>query len=348
MKTILLTIEYPPFKGGVANYYGHLVKYWPDREGIEVLYHKKHWFLAIKKLFKEIKKNSQTFVLIGQVLPLGTVAYLVYLLKPYNYGIFLHGMDFTIALKRPRKKWLMFKSLTAAKKIICANSYVASLLRDLKPELADKIIVINPGIDDSSINRLENIAPLLQDKYKTKGKITLLSLGRLVKRKGVDMVISALASLDEETKNKICYIVVGVGEAENYLKDLAASLKVKVIFTGEVSELEKWSFLNLCDIFIMPSRSIEGDFEGFGIVYLEANLYGKPVIAGRSGGVSDAVVNNQNGLLIDPENISEIARAIKTLVDNPEERIRLGKIGRERAINNFSWTQQIKNLYNNL
>lgn len=348
MKSLLLTLEYPPFKGGVANYYGHLVQNWPDREGIQVIHHKRHWLFALKGLLLTIKKNPQTFILIGQVLPLGTVAYLVYLLKPYDYGVFLHGMDFTFALKRPRKKWLMWQILSHAKKIICANSYVASLVSEWKPELASKIIIVNPGIDESSISRLENITPLLQDKYQTKDKVTLLSLGRLVKRKGVDMVISAIASLDEETKNKLCYIVAGTGEAEKYLKDLAADLKVKVIFTGEVSELEKWSFLNLCDIFIMPARSIDGDFEGFGIVYLEANLYGKPVIAGRSGGVSDAVINNETGLLIDPENVAEIANAIKTLVNNSEERMRMGKFGRERAINTFSWTTQIKNLYNNL
>ncbi len=116
--------------------------------------------------------------------------------------------------------------------------------------------------------------------------------------KGVDMVIKAIASLNQEIQEKISYIVVGTGEAESYLKDLAAELKVKVTFTGEVSELEKWSFLSLCDIFIMPARSIDGDFEGFGIVYLEANIYGKPVIAGRSGGVSDAVLHNESGLLV--------------------------------------------------
>ncbi len=348
MKSLLLTLEYPPFKGGVANYYGHLVQNWPDREGIQVIHHRSHWLLALSKLLKFIKKNNNAYVLIGQILPLGTVAYLTYLLKPYNYGVFLHGMDFAFALRKPRKKWLMWQSLKRAKKIICANSYVASLVIDWKPELENKIIIVNPGIDDSSINRLENITPLLQDKYHTKDKITLLSLGRLVKRKGVDNVISAIASLDEETKNKLCYIVAGTGEAEKYLKDLASSLDVKVIFTGEVSELEKWSFLNLCDIFIMPARSINGDFEGFGIVYLEANLYGKPVIAGRSGGVSDAVINQETGLLINPESVEEIAQAIKNLANNPEERIRMGKIGRERAAKDFSWTNQIKNLYHNL
>jgi len=242
----------------------------------------------------------------------------------------------------------MLQILKKAKKIICANSYVAALVKEWQPELAEKIIVINPGIDDTSFNRLENTTLLLQEKYQTKDKITLLSLGRLVKRKGVDMVIRALATLDEPTKNKISYIVAGAGEADYYLKSLAVSEGVPVIFTGEVSDLEKWSFLDLCDIFVMPAREVDGDFEGFGIVYLEANLYGKPVIAGRSGGVSDAVINQKTGLLVNPESISEIAAAIKYLVDNPQDRLKFGQFGRERVTQDFLWTSQIKKLYNNL
>ncbi|MEI6835751.1 MAG: glycosyltransferase family 4 protein [Candidatus Falkowbacteria bacterium] len=349
MKSILLTLEYPPFKGGVANYYGHLVHNWPDKEGIEVLQHTKgHWLLAFWGLRRALLKNSQAFVLVGQVLPLGTVAYLQYLIRPYEYGVFLHGMDFTFALKKSRKSWLMGKILKRAKKIICANSYVANLVREWRPELAHKIIIINPGVDIASFNRLENTTLLLQEKYQTKNKITLLSLGRLVKRKGVDSVIKALATLDESTKNKICYIVAGTGEADYYLKSLAVTEKVPVIFTGEVSELEKWSFLDLCDIFVMPARAVNGDFEGFGIVYLEANLYGKPVIAGRSGGVSDAVIDRKTGLLVNPESISEIAAAIKYLVDNSADRLAFGQFGRERVISDFPWASQIKKLYNNL
>lgn len=349
MKCILLTLEYPPFKGGVANYYGHMTKHWPDKEGIEIINHTSgHWLKALWQLYKSLSKNPDAFVLIGQVLPLGTVAWLQYLIKPYKYGVFLHGMDFTYAQKTPRKTWLMFKALSNAQKIICANSYVSQLVKEWKPELSDKIIIINPGVDDTSFNRLENTTLLLQDKYQTKNKITLLTLGRLVKRKGVDMVIKALAILDEATKNKICYLVAGTGEADYYLKDLAISQNVKVVFTGEVTDLEKWSFLDLCDIFIMPARSVEGDFEGFGIVYLEANLYGKPVIAGRSGGVADAVIDQETGLLVNPECANEIAAAIKLLVEDSEKRLKFGKQGRERILRDFLWSDQIKKLYNNL
>lgn len=347
MKTVLLTTEYPPFKGGVANYYGHLVKYWPDQERIEVINHQKgHWLLALRRLHKVLKKDGM--LLVGQILPMGTVAYLRYLIKPYDYAVFLHGMDFALALKKFRKRKITFLILKKAKKIICANSHVASLVKEWQPSFSEKILVINPGINETNMNEFDSITPLLQKKYQTKDKVVLLSLGRLVKRKGVDNTIKAIASLDEETKNKIVYLVVGKGEDEAYLKDVAFKERVPVIFTGEVGDLEKWSFLDLCDIFVMPSREINGDFEGFGIVYLEANLFAKPVIAGRSGGVSDAVADRESGFLVNPENISEIKEAISFLVKHPEERRRLGLKGRERALNNFLWKEQIRKLYDNL
>lgn len=350
MKTFLLTLEYLPFKGGVANYYSHLVKYWPGEMTVVTsneLIKKKYlipWLAAFFKLKNILKKNPESLILIGQVLPLGTVAWLNYLIKPYKYAVFLHGMDFSFALKKGRKVYLMDKSLACAHRIVCANSYVADLLKKWRPDYESKILVVNPGVDD-----VATVAdPLLLEKYHNHDKTILLSLGRLVKRKGVDKVLEALALLDEEISSKILYLIAGTGESEIYLKDLAAKLRTEVIFTGEVSEPEKWALLDLCDIFIMPAREINGDFEGFGIVYLEANLCGKPVIAGRSGGVSDAVSDSESGLLVNPESAQEISIAIKTLVVNKDERERMGSVGRERALESFKWQNQITKLYNNL
>jgi phosphatidylinositol alpha-1,6-mannosyltransferase len=94
----------------------------------------------------------------------------------------------------------------------------------------------------------------------------------------------------------------------------------------------------------MPSRDIKGDFEGFGIVYLEANLFGKPVIAGFSGGVKDAVVDGYNGLLVDPESIEEIKKGIIKLATDPGLCRQLGEQGRIRASRDFSWEKQVEKI----
>ena len=118
----------------------------------------------------------------------------------------------------------------------------------------------------------------------------------------------------------------------------------KIIFLGELREDEKWNWLHLSDIFIMPAREIDGDFEGFGIVYLEANLCGKPVIAGQAGGVSDAVLDNSTGLLVNPESSEEISQAIVKLVADPNLRDDLGRQGKERAQTEFNWEKQLEKL----
>ena len=98
----------------------------------------------------------------------------------------------------------------------------------------------------------------------------------------------------------------------------------------------------------MPSRQIKEDFEGFGIVYLEANLCSKPVIAGDSGGVRDAVKNGINGLLVNSENIEEITEAVIKLAKDKNLREKLGRQGKERVIKEFNWEKQTKKIISKL
>ena len=102
-------------------------------------------------------------------------------------------------------------------------------------------------------------------------------------------------------------------------------------------------------VFIMPSRELgDGDVEGFGIVYLEANSFGLPVIAGRSGGVVEAVENGVNGLLVDPVNVDEIKQAIISLIENKEKAKELGLRGQQRATEEFSWFDQATKIIKNI
>jgi phosphatidylinositol alpha-1,6-mannosyltransferase len=133
-----------------------------------------------------------------------------------------------------------------------------------------------------------------------------------------------------------------VGRADQPWAD---GLKDKIIIINQTTDAERDQWYNASDIFIMPSRNINGDFEGFGIVYLEANLAGKPVIAGRSGGVGDAVIDGLNGLMVDPENVNDIREKIIKLALNPELRHKLGEQGRRRVIEEFNWKKQVNKIY---
>ncbi len=351
MKTLLFTLEYPPFNGGVANYYGNLAKFWPIEEKLNVLDNSRgelssgqgfmSWWPAIFALKRKLVRDKYDFLLVGQILPLGTAAFIVSLFHPTKYIVFLHGMDLAYALRSEWKRGLSHLILNRAHKIICANSYVQEKLLEFDPKLKDKTGLINPGIegdapyiDEAELNNLKN-------SYNLEGQTILLSLGRLVKRKGVDRTIEALAHIPENLKQNLRYFIAGAGPREEYLKQLVpAHCAERITFLGELREEEKWAWLRICDIFIMPSRDISGDFEGFGIVYLEANLCGKPVIAGNSGGVRDAVINDETGILVDPDKVDAIGAAIVRLMGDQSLRERLGAQGRARAIRDFSWEKQ--------
>ncbi len=347
MKLLLCTLEYPPQIGGVASYYHNLISAWPQSDSWRVLDNSHSqlcapagswpWRRSFVALWKELQAAPADLVFIGQILPLGTVALLLNIIKPLAFGLFLHGMDLSFALKSPRKRFLAKLILKKAKIIVCANSRVQEILLNFLPDLKDKVMILHPG---ATVGRADDeIKAELENRYHLAGKKIIFSLGRLVKRKGFDQVIKSLEKVSAEPW---LYLLAGDGPERESLRALAAqsSISDKVIFTGTLSEAEKWSCLDLCDIFITTSRDLDGDFEGFGIVYLEANLMAKPVIAGNSGGVADAVINNLNGLLVNPENTEEIAVAITKLLENPTEASRLGLAGRERAEKDFSWPGQ--------
>ncbi|MBD3247983.1 glycosyltransferase [Candidatus Falkowbacteria bacterium] len=370
-KYLLFTLEFPPMVGGVSNYYYNLVRYW-GMDKISVLTEKNLkgpgqrlkngnifyrrllcpclrykwlpavWHLFWVKLFKQVDH-----VIVGQILPLGTAAYLLKkVFKKMNYSVILHGMDFSYALKDKKKMELSRKILNNSIKIICANTYTAKLVKQFDSRLGAKISVVNPGIRSTRPKYPETVKKL-KDKYALWKRTVMLSVGRLVKRKGFDKMIEVLPeSLKKELD--LYYIIVGDGPDKRYLEKRAEKLPNKarrrVIFTGEASEKEIWAWMEICDVLAMPSRDINGDFEGFGIVYLEANLAGKPVIAGDSGGVRDAVMDGVNGLLVDPQNNKEITKAVIKLCRDKELRKKLGQKGKEIARKRFNWRGQINKL----
>jgi phosphatidylinositol alpha-1,6-mannosyltransferase len=351
MRTLLVTLEFPPFKGGIANYYGHLANYWPIAEHLTVLDNNQGellfprgflaWRPALWALNRRLEKGQVDYVLIGHILPLGTVAWILSWFRSTPYAIFLHGLDFSSATRTWRKRLLTRLILRRADKIICANTYVAAKVEKFYPNGEKKISVINPGVS-GGIPRIDTarLAELNQE-YSLEGKTVILSLGRLVRRKGVDQAIKAMTTVPEPLIHDLRYFIAGAGPDEKYLRDLVPPRYMKnIVFLGQLSEEEKWLWLNRTDIFLMPARDIAGDFEGFGIVYLEANLCGKPVIAGRAGGVGDAVIDSYNGLMVDPENPDDIKRAIIELASDPARRGQLGKQGQARALTEFNWEKQ--------
>ena len=214
------------------------------------------------------------------------------------------------------------------------------LALNLPPE---KFKIVTPGVDTERFIEKAPDRELIQ-KYDLANKKVLLTVARLDERKGHDKVIEAVAELKNEIPG-IVYLIVGKGREMRRLKALVKKHKVKenVKFCGYASDEELPKYYNLCDTFILLNRqtaqdeNLIGDYEGFGIVFLEASACGKPVIAGNFGGIRDAVQNEKSGYIIDGENMAGITTAIKKLLLNDFNRIQMGKYGRERAVQFFTW-----------
>lgn len=258
-------------------------------------------------------------------------------------------MDISWSLKKKRKKQLTQKILTRAQYIISANHYTNELAKKEFPSITStRMHVVNPGItsDPPAINNSQ--IKEMKQKYNLEGKFMLLSIGRSVARKGFQQVIKALP-LAVKKNDDIVYVIAGDGPFKKDLKKqyerLPSFLQDRILFLGGIPEKEKWIWLAACDAFIMPSLDLDGDFEGFGIVYLEANIMGKPVIASQEGGVADAVEHENNGLIVDPRDPTDIADAITRLATSENLRKKLGLQGKERAKKIFAWEGQVSKIY---
>ena len=180
------------------------------------------------------------------------------------------------------------------------------------------------------------------------GKKILLTVGNLVMRKGHDMIIDALPRILERRPDAF-YLIVGTGKDKKYLQDKVKLRGVSehVRFEGFVEDEKLPEYYNMCDLFLMPSRERldENDVEGFGISCIEASACGKPVIAGMSGGMRDAVLHEKTGFLVDPTNPDEICTAVlKVLSDSSLEK-KLGRAGRSFVASHFSKSELGKKMW---
>jgi phosphatidylinositol alpha-1,6-mannosyltransferase len=153
-------------------------------------------------------------------------------------------------------------------------------------------------------------------------------------------VIEALPLIKKEIP-EVRYVICGRGNDETRLRRIVAEKGVEgeVVFAGFVPNEERGAFYGACDVYVMPSREIpdKGDIEGFGITYLEANAFGKPVIGGKSGGISEAVIDGVTGLLVDPCDVEAIAGACIRLLRDSDLAGRLGRQGCDRIRREFNW-----------
>ena len=274
----------------------------------------------------------------GRVLPEGLVGWLVAHFIRRPLVVYSHGEELT-TWRHPMKKRTMVWTYRHADMVIANSEFTRDGLIKLgvAPE---KIRLVNPGVD------VDRFRPrLAHDDLKTgiglpRGGKLIVSVGRLSRRKGFDQVIRALPLLVQRGA-VVHYAVIGIGEDREYLKQLAQQLGVseRVHLIGHVApeELPRW--YNAADIVTMPNREIDGDTEGFGMVYLEAAACGKPTVAGLAGGTGAAVIDGLTGLRIDGSSTEAVVNALDRLLGDATLANELGERGYARALKEFSWRQ---------
>jgi phosphatidylinositol alpha-1,6-mannosyltransferase len=237
-------------------------------------------------------------------------------------AILVHGTE--VAPSRTGLRQRIMRAVFARADVILANSeFTKGLLA--RAGIVKHVRVIPLGVDMKPV------------AVRRAADATVLSVGRLVERKGFDRVIDALPALCAEFP-ALRYEIVGDGPEREALAARAERLGVAahVGFLGSVSEDALRAAYARAWCFALPVRAVDEDVEGFGIVYLEAAMASLPTIGGLASGAADAIADGETGLLVDGTSVDAIVEAIGRLLREPEWGAEMGRRGLERA-RKFTW-----------
>jgi len=378
-KLLILTLHFPPTEGGIERYIHGLIS--PIADQVEVVtfrvsgwedFDRKNllkvtrgaldisYLLLSKTLFRimliplniilffiawKIIRKGGDFVVVSGSADSSPAAHCLSCFLKVPFVVITYGKDI---MSRGRaslwKELVLYPVLRRANLVIAISHFTGNVL--LKKGVArERIEIIYPGVDQSLLvsDRLEK--DILDRRFSLHGKQVLLSAGRLVARKGHQKVIKVMPKLLNRYP-ELHYLIVGDGPYRQNLEKIVHDLRIEshVTFTGQVSQYLLNACYQRCRLMVMPSESKIGDIEGFGIVYLEAGFFSKPVIAAKGGGVSDAVEDGVTGLMVEPDNPHALTEAILSLLDDDELVKKLGEGGRQKALMEI-WPAKTERFY---
>jgi phosphatidylinositol alpha-1,6-mannosyltransferase len=382
MTTLLLVHDFPPMGGGIARLHGELARRYPrgelivstpsDRDATEVdgTFNAVIDRLAIgRRTAKTVpglllwsrrasslaRQHQVRFVHCGNVKPAGYPARWVHERLRVPYSLFLYGADL---LSEQHKIHSAFKRRTAraifggAAVLIAISSWTCDLALAVLGELgldghSGRLRVVHLGTDPDRFRPgVDSIELRERFDLEDSGVRWLLTVARLEPHKGVDMVLQALPAIIARAPD-VHYAVAGKGPERERLKRLAHKIGVadRVRFLGEVSERDLPALYNLASVYVGASRRAERlGVEGFGISLVEASACGLPVVAGKSGGIPDAVRDGETGFLIPPEDPAAIAEVVSRLLGDPELAGRVGAAGRRAVETHYNWDRVVRDL----
>jgi len=275
----------------------------------------------------------------GRTIPEGFIGLLLARLLGKPLLCYVHGEDIEVARTSRELTWIVKRVLRGADRLICNSQNTKALLMEHWDVPAKKIEVINPGVDEQTFCPAEP-DPVFRKKVGWNDRFVCLTVGRLQRRKGHDKMIEAIPQIKKEIPN-ILYAIVGQGD--NYPNLVAEvkklGLEQHVQFLDEINDEDLIRCYQQCDVFILPNRSDGNDIEGFGMVLVEAQASGKPVIAGDSGGTAETMDGGKTGILADCTRPEHIAEAILCVRRGMQEGRFQRDSCREHVLKSLTWNK---------
>jgi phosphatidylinositol alpha-1,6-mannosyltransferase len=293
-------------------------------------------------LMRHLRRLRPDVVCIGGLGSLYWILPLVRRTSRSKVVFYIHGEEVPPSHSMgPISKRLYNRSIAAMKNadaVVTVSAWTARRVLELGVA-QERVKVIYNGVDH------KRFFPGPADKaikarHQLAGKRTILTVARLDPRKGHETVLRAIPAVLREIPN-VVYVIVGDGPQRGALERQVVSLGIAdhVVFARRVKDAEIPAYYRTCELFVQPNRQMpDGDDEGFGLVFLEAGACRRPVIGGRSGGVPEAIVDGETGILVNGDSVEETANAIIRLLSNPDLSRRMATAGWLRS-RRYDWRE---------
>jgi phosphatidyl-myo-inositol dimannoside synthase len=284
-------------------------------------------------------RYDTTKVIFGTPWPLGLLGPALSR-RGLRYAVIVHGAELLVPGAVPVLRRRLAEAMAGADLLLPVSGFTEDALRSLIESTGMPVPPIerlharvnleryHPGVDTTRTRTRLGLSP---------GDKVVLCLGRLVKRKGLDRLIAALPAINQRVPEAVI-VIGGTGPELSRLQKLGRASHGRVIVAGRVQDDEVPALYALADVFVLPvaDRYFGLEIEGLGVVLLEAAACETPVVTGRSGGTSEAVIDGQTGFVIDARDASRLADRTTWLLENPEDAAAMGKAGREHVKKEFS------------
>jgi phosphatidylinositol alpha-1,6-mannosyltransferase len=309
-----------------------------------------HYWRAYSQLVDVVRARNVDWLHAARCLPEGLLSAAVSRRCGIRYACFAHGEEVNLSNpepRPPRDERRVYESRELARMVgwvldrsayVIANSdNTARILTDRWELPAERVHRVHPGVDTDRFTPAQPSAEI-RERLAWTGRKVLLTVGRLQRRKGHDVLIEAIPEIRRRVP-EVLYAIVGDGEERSALEQRARSLGVEsaVHFLGEVDDEELVDCYRQCDLFVLPNREIAGDIEGFGLVLLEAQACGRPVVAGDSGGTAETMSPGETGLLFRCDRPEELAGPLAELLGDAARLAAMGGAARRWIEERFGW-----------